>query len=178
MFGLYHPLDEFCNIDMTKTIQFRIYQQILADKDECKMYSTDVKEHAVRTVLNYIIDNNEMDIGLLCCFSSPNIYKHVTESFLRQFADYVDWERAEINFKFSEDFIKEELPIKNWMNISIYQTLSENFIHEFRDRVDWDEVSRHQVMSVEFMKKHRKEVNWEIAIIYQESWFRRINNLD
>lgn len=47
------------------------------------MYSTDVKEHAVRTVLNYIIDNNEMDIGLLCCFSSPNIYKHVTESFLR-----------------------------------------------------------------------------------------------
>ena len=174
---MFHILDQFNTIDIMNTFQFKLYEQILSGSDEISFYSTEIKERAVRTVLNHIIDDDR-DLEQLNCFSGPNIYKHVTEDFLREFKDYVNWGQAQIYFKFSENFIRYELPIKNWLYISMYQDLNERFIHEFRDRVDWDEVSRHQVMSVPFMKKHHKEVNWEIATMYQESWFKRINNID
>ena len=177
MNGIYHRIEEFCNIDMTRTFQFKLYKEIKADTKEAGHYSIEIKENALRTVLTYIIDNNK-DIDYLECFLGPNLYKHVSESFLREFKDYIDWERAQIFFKFSEDFIKYEIPIKNWDSISLYQNLSEKFIEEFRDRIDWDHVSRVQKLSYPFLKKHHKEVNWEIVEIYQESWFNRINNLD
>ena len=57
-------------------------------------------------------------------------YQHLSENFIREFADRVDWDY-----------------------ISIIQHLSEDFIREFADRVDWDYISKHQVLTPEFAKE-------------------------
>lgn len=165
--------------DIIKQDQFKIYKKVLSDDEEMCYLSQERKENALRYIINLIIDNKvDVDVNLLCCFSGPNLYKHVSESFLREFKDYVNWERAITYFKFSEEFIKFELPNKNWNFISLYQKLSESFIEEFKDKVNWDQICRTQKLSYNFIKKHHKEVNWEIVRAYQESWFRRINNLE
>ena len=71
---------------------------------------------------------------------AKNIYKYVSESFIREYWDYItDWDKFWTYFNASEEFIKE-CPIKNWYVISKWQDLSEDFIWEFRDRLDWDKV--------------------------------------
>ena len=42
----------------------------------------------------------------------------------------------------SEDFIREFQDKVDWDCISKYQNLSEDFIREFQDKVDWQEISR------------------------------------
>jgi len=39
--------------------------------------------------------------------------------------------------KLSEEFIREHQDKVNWFDICYYQALSEDFIREFKDKVDW-----------------------------------------
>ena len=52
----------------------------------------------------------------------------LTEDFIREFQDKVDWEYISIYQNLSEDFIKEFQNKVNWRIISKYQKLSEDFI--------------------------------------------------
>lgn len=172
-------LDSYSNIEdnhITLTHQYKLCQAVLSDYQFIESIPKKEKEDAVRKVLNFLIDKHE-DISQSSFFLGPNLYKHVTEDFIREFIDYVNWERAQLYFKFSQDFIKNELPVKDWRLISMYQNLSESFIDEFSDKIDWDQVCRTQKLSYNFIKKHHKEVNWEMVTMYQESWFNRINNI-
>ena len=56
----------------------------------------------------------------------------------------VDWTDISIDYKLSENFIREFENEINWDNISYYQNLSENFIREFKDKVSWFEISINQ----------------------------------
>jgi len=47
------------------------------------------------------------------------------------------WDSISIYGKLSENFIREFKNKLNWYYISIYQTLSENFIREMQDKVSW-----------------------------------------
>lgn len=53
----------------------------------------------------------------------------------------------------SEEFIREFKDRVNWNYISHVQILSEDFIREFKDRVDWTNIFKRQKLS----KKFRKE---------------------
>ncbi len=44
--------------------------------------------------------------------------------------------------KLSENFIREFKDKVNWYNISYSQKLSENFIREFKDNVNWNSISQ------------------------------------
>src|SRR5688572_15928368 len=52
--------------------------------------------------------------------------------------------------KLSESFIREFKDYVYWLGISKYQKLSESFIREFKDYVDWYGISRKQNLSEPF----------------------------
>lgn len=54
----------------------------------------------------------------------------------------------------SEDFMREYANYVDWFTISCTQTLSESFIEEFIDKVDWDNIKEHQTLSDAFIEKH------------------------
>jgi len=70
--------------------------------------------------------------------------------------------------KLSEDFIREFEDKVNWYRISKYQVLSESFIREFEDRVNWKEISEYQVLSESFIREFEDRVNWERISKYQK----------
>ena len=62
----------------------------------------------------------------------------------------------------SEDFIREFKDKVDWSAICRYQKLSEEFIEEFQDKLYWKHISGYQELSVEFIKKFRHKIDWEL----------------
>ena len=62
----------------------------------------------------------------------------------------------------SEDFIREFKDKVDWSAICRYQKLSEEFIEEFQDKLYWKHISCYQELSVEFIKKFRHKIDWEL----------------
>ena len=60
----------------------------------------------------------------------------------------------------SEDFIREFQDKLNWGNISYCQKLSENFIREFQHKVDWEYISLGQKISEDFVREFKYKIHW------------------
>jgi hypothetical protein len=63
--------------------------------------------------------------------------------------------------KLSEEFIREFQDKVDWVRISKSQKLSESFICEFKDKVDWMYISGYQTLSDDFLNKYKKNIDWE-----------------
>ncbi len=57
-----------------------------------------------------------------------------------------DWVFTSKYYKLSEDFIREFQDKVDWESILIYQRLSEDFIREFQDKVYWSLISVNQTL--------------------------------
>jgi hypothetical protein len=75
----------------------------------------------------------------------------------------------------SEDFIREFKDRVNWEKISAHQNLSEDFIREFEYRVSWGKISAHQKLSPAFMHYFSSKIfpyaarnNWRIKPISEK----------
>ena len=62
--------------------------------------------------------------------------------------------------KLTEDFIREYQDSVDWTLISTHQKLSEPFIREFKDKLGWWCISRFQTLSEDFMKEFCNEIFW------------------
>ena len=62
------------------------------------------------------------------------------------------------NNKLSEDFIIEFKDKVDWEYISKYQTLSEEFIRKFKNKVDWYWISKHQTLSEDFIREFQDKI--------------------
>lgn len=143
-----------------------------AQGQKISIYPNFIIEGAIKHFLNDFIERDENIEQIFKSDKIRIIYKFVSESFIREYQDYItNWEKFWTYFKASEQFIKE-CPHKCWYEISKYQKLSERFIHEYRDQVDWDRISEFQKLSKEFCYEHRKQVNWDIIIYYQDSYWK------
>ncbi len=60
----------------------------------------------------------------------------------------------------SEAFIEEMGQLVDWRQVSIHQTLSEAFIERHADRIDWYCISNYGDMSEEFMERHANQLDW------------------
>jgi len=87
-------------------------------------------------------------------------HKIITEEFIRENKDEINWEEICICQKLSEDFIREFHNKVNWEEISCCQKLNENFIREFQDKVYWNYISTFQKLSEEFIREFKDEVDW------------------
>ena len=106
---------------------------------------------------------------------SLSMHKGLTEDFIREFADEVDYETISTYQLLSEDFIREFADRVDWDTISVYQHLSEDFIREFKDKVDWFYISEYQHLSEDFIREFKDRVHWGCISNYQnlsESFIR------
>ena len=70
------------------------------------------------------------------------LYQHdvnsqkLSESFIREFKNKVNWYWISMSQELSEDFIREFQDKVDWSRISIYQKLADSFKEEFKDRLN------------------------------------------
>jgi hypothetical protein len=74
---------------------------------------------------------------------------------------------VEISGQLSEDFIRENADSLDFFYLCSYQTLSEFFMIQYQDRIDWVSVSRFQKLSEEFIHEFRDKVDWFYIIRFQ-----------
>ena len=91
----------------------------------------------------------------------------LSEEFISDFQDRVNWVSVSKRSKLSESFIREFRDQVNWDYISDSQVLSESFIRHFSDRVNWVFVSSKQKLSEPFISEFRDYVNWTLISRYQ-----------
>ena len=87
----------------------------------------------------------------------------VSEDFIKEFMGHIaaySWGTVSGCQKLSESFIREFQDKLDWMWISIYQKLSESFIIEFKEKIRWSYISENQILSEEFLLKHRDSLNY------------------
>jgi len=65
------------------------------------------------------------------------------------------------NKQLSEEFIREHQEEINWHFISSFQQLSENFIREFQDKVNWISISYYQKLSINFIIEFQYKICWQ-----------------
>ena len=92
--------------------------------------------------------------------------KKLSEDFIREFQDKVDWDIISYHQRLSENFIREFEDKVDWGLISHLQTLSEDFIREFKDKVHWGCISLYQELSQEFINEFKDYIYMDIHIIY------------
>ena len=96
-----------------------------------------------------------------------SLCESLTEDFIQEFKDKVDWTCISRYPHLSEDFIRKFADRVDWYYISAYQYLSENFIREFADKVGWFWISRCQQLSEDFIREFKDKVNWYYISAYQ-----------
>ena len=64
------------------------------------------------------------------------------------------------DFILSEKFMRDYANYLDWGSISVYQTLSENFMKEYKHRLVWYYVTRNQKMSDEFIREMKDYITW------------------
>jgi len=85
----------------------------------------------------------------------------LSESFIEQFQDKVQWEYISCYQKLSEKFIAKFENKVNWRKISWSQNLSESFVETFQHKVNWYCISKHQKLSESFIEKFQDVVHWK-----------------
>ena len=78
-----------------------------------------------------------------------------------------NWHLLTKNVELSEEFIHEFKDDINWVYICIYQTISERFIEEHKSYIHWIYISKHQRLTQHFIHKYRDVLNWDLICTYQ-----------
>jgi len=99
-------------------------------------------------------------------YNNPKVWKEIsekcrlTEDFMREFQEYLNWHYICRHQTLSEDFIKEfqhQFNIGDWSAISYRQILTEDFMREFKNKLDWEMIVRYQVLPYKFIIEMKKE---------------------
>ena len=95
------------------------------------------------------------------------MFQHLSEEFIREFTDRVNWNSIAVHQNLSENFIRKFKGKVTWNWISMFQHLSEDFIREFTDRVNWYWISEYQHLSEDFIREFQHKVDWNRVSQYQ-----------
>jgi hypothetical protein len=95
----------------------------------------------------------------------------LSEDFIREFQDKVDWKMVSMHSKLSEDFLREFSEKVEWFFLSYDQILSENFIREFKNRVHWSFISGYQILSDNFIEEFKDRIRWKMYFEEKEASF-------
>lgn len=61
----------------------------------------------------------------------------------------------------SEDFMRQYKDFLNWTELSLRQEMSEEFIYEMKDKVDWRHILNRSLLSETWLRNHADEINWK-----------------
>ncbi len=91
----------------------------------------------------------------------------LSESFVVEFADIINWSDLLEWQQFQEPFIRKFIHKVDLDTAFNRQRLSEQFIEEYARPNDWKTISARQVLSELFIIKHKKKVAWLSIITFQ-----------
>lgn len=80
----------------------------------------------------------------------------------------MDWERKSWENGLSEDYIRNHKDQLNWVIISKNQKLSEPFIEEMKDKVNWYYLCQNQHLSEPFLRKWKNKFNLNDIFQFQK----------
>ena len=64
----------------------------------------------------------------------------------------------------TEEFIRNNKNKINWFYISKDQKLNENFIREFKNKINWISISFNQKLNNKFIIEFQDKINWEYLL--------------
>ena len=91
----------------------------------------------------------------------------IEESKLSSF----DWFDIACNHNLSEGFIREFKDKLDWEFVSEYQFLSEDFIREFQNKLDWYHLSKKQKLSDSFLLEFQNKIVWDLYLTLHQVEF-------
>lgn len=100
----------------------------------------------------------EMKSHFAEAWTTVSRYQVLSEDFVHEFAERLDWEHVLTYQTLSQRFLAEHSKYYTedcWRLISRYQQLSEDFIQQHASKVDWNNVARYQRVSGRFLTQHR-----------------------
>ena len=100
------------------------------------------------------------------------VHWELSEDDMRKYAEFFNWRKLSDHQKnMSESFIRENADRVHWDRISQRIQMSEDFIDEFKDKVTWDYIWSYQRhLSCKFIENHLsccKRVDWNRIVMYQ-----------
>jgi hypothetical protein len=101
-------------------------------------------------------------------------YKKLSEEFIREFEDKIDWVIVSRNQTLSEGFIRDFKNDVFWHYVSGCQILSEDFIREFEDKLTWRYISEYQNLSENFIVEFQNNIDWHVYFKRQRASFQII----
>lgn len=99
-------------------------------------------------------------------------FQSLSESFIREYKDYVKWSSICVTSKLSIKFMIEFADRLAWEEVCHFQNLTSEFMDQFAKKIKWDTVCKYQYLRPAFIEKHfkdlcRNEHEFEILLTYQ-----------
>jgi len=101
-------------------------------------------------------------------WKSVSIFKKLSEKFMIDFSDKLDFEKISFHQNLSESFIEKFSDRLNWLSLSVTQKLSESFIVKYQDLIDWESISYKQKLSEDFIRNFKDKVSWKVISFKQD----------
>ena len=95
----------------------------------------------------------------------------LSEEFIIEFQDEIDWHIIIVYQNLSENFIVSFQDKIDWEFLSIFQKLSEKFIRKFQDKVKWNSISANQKLTGPFIIEFENKMIWNIYFCHQKADF-------
>ena len=133
------------------------------DEDDEEVIFIDGRAYTFNLSVNISVEMAEFLYEIGAAEDNLNEICHMrglSEDFIREFQDKVNWNLISHYQKLSEDFIREFQDKVSWGTISYSQTLSADFIREFQDKMNWESISKYQKLSEDFIREFKDKVNW------------------
>ena len=92
--------------------------------------------------------------------------RHLSDDFIREFSNYIDWEQYCRTGDVPQIIIRE-FPDEVYWDLISHAAPSEDLIRDFQHRVDWESISSCQPLSVPFIKEFAHKVDWECISRHQ-----------
>ena len=83
----------------------------------------------------------------------------LTEDFIEEFADKVDWHYICSCQDLSESLMRKYSDKLDWITVSRWQTLSEQFIEDFSQEINWHDISYGCAFSETFIEKYLNKLD-------------------
>lgn len=93
-------------------------------------------------------------------------YQELSEDFLNQYKDVINWTAVSMRESLSEDLIRKFQDYIDWKFLSMLHPLSVEFIREFKDKLNWECLTMYREMDEEFIREFSEYVDWYILSTY------------
>ena len=86
----------------------------------------------------------------------------LSEDFMRQYADYLNWYDLSQHQQMSEEFCKEFLTRVDWRSVLNRGLISEQFLRNYKDEIKWEVVSNSSMpLSIDFLREFKDQICWK-----------------